>query len=661
MRLPKFIFHKTVLGLMIFALASAAFGQKSARLNNSANSEFKQLAGPADEIYTMRLPNPSETGLRSKSAMIPVKSGGQRIEIPVESAENFRVMILAQESRNWDVKATLPSGETLNPRLMSVEIERNETTYGLGSEQYPAEVFSFNKISAGILRLEINAPKTSLKSEETIGYLVVSSDSPYRLFSYVNTLQTVKNRNIGFVSSLFDGNAKTEIALSGTISRSEIELRSPSGKITKTEMFDDGNHGDAIAGDGIFGGGFVPSESGKYTAQITTRGTTPSGEEFIRTAEHTFEVADKNIDFGGNSFVRQLDDARYQFVLPVEGLRAGQKVVTHAEVWGRDERGNEQSIAWIGGIVLAENGFGGRQNAVLPLTIDGRWLARSNANGGYELRNIRVQDVDSSVVLGTAEAIRLPEIKVSEGLKANYFGEITDEMRMGKRPENLTANAVGGKLMLVHGYCSGDAWGAASQFTNYVKFLDLNKNRSHDQFANLIKNFGASLPSFGIVAHSQGGAASLHLYTYYWSGLDSATGGTRLIQSVGTPYQGTALAGNLAILGQIFGAGCGSNSNLTYSGSASWLAGIPSWARAKVFYHTTSFEDVWYRYDYCNLATDPFLSDPEDGVVERAYAQLPGANNLGHKTGWCHTSGMRDPSQTGDSSRNSNMNANAAR
>jgi hypothetical protein len=100
---------------------------------------------------------------------------------------------------------------------------------------------------------------------------------------------------------------------------------------------------------------------------------------------------------------------------------------------------------------------------------------------------------------------------------------------------------------------------------------------------------------------------------------------------------------------------------MTYSGAAAWLAGIPSWARAKVYYHTTSFEDVWYRYDYCQLATDPFLSDPDDGVVERAYAQLTGANNLGHKTGWCHTSGMRDPSQTTDSSRNVNMNANAAR
>ena len=113
--------------------------------------------------------------------------------------------------------------------------------------------------------------------------------------------------------------------------------------------------------------------------------------------------------------------------------------------------------------------------------------------------------------------------------------------------------------MLVHGYCSDGNPFPTSQFTGEIVFNDPNQNRTHDQFANLIRNFGASYPSFGIVAHSQGGAASLHLYTYYWSGLDYATGGSRLIQSVGTPYQGTALAGNLACLDNIFGAGCGYN------------------------------------------------------------------------------------------------------
>ncbi|HOP23097.1 MAG TPA: conditioned medium factor, partial [Gammaproteobacteria bacterium] len=179
-------------------------------------------------------------------------------------------------------------------------------------------------------------------------------------------------------------------------------------------------------------------------------------------------------------------------------------------------------------------------------------------------------------------------------------------------------------------------------------------------FAQRIRDFGAQFSSFGIVAHSQGGAASLHLYTYYWSGLDYSTG-SRMIQSVGTPYQGTPLAGNLAALGDVFGVGCGTNSNLTTSGASSWLSGIPTWARNEVHYYTTSFETKWWRYDYCSMGTDVFLSDPEDGVIEKSRGQLSGGNNKGHKTGWCHSSDMRDPAQTADSSRNSTMSSYAKR
>ena len=192
-------------------------------------------------------------------------------------------------------------------------------------------------------------------------------------------------------------------------------------------------------------------------------------------------------------------------------------------------------------------------------------------------------------------------------------------------------------------------------------FLDANQNRSHDEFARRIRDFGATWNSFGTVAHSQGGAASLHLYTYYWSGLDNAVGARRM-QSVGTPYQGTNLAGVLAALGGIFGVGCGTNSNLTYSGAASWLAGIPTAARGQVNYYSTAFRTTnWYTNDYCNFASDLVLSDPEDGTVERSYAQLPGGINRGHVSGQCHTNGMRDPAQYLDASRNSVMNANAAR
>jgi hypothetical protein len=629
--------------------------------NNVPLNDFKNLAGTIEEIPSMRLPNPATLGTRSKAAMFPISSRNnfQEIEIPVDSTENFRLMLLSPNGKSLNLSVALPNDDFFDLRSegFARQVKQTDTTYGLDGNQFPAEVFSFDSLKTGVLRVQIELPKNLLTTGETIGYLVASSDSPYRLYSYINTLQTTVGREIGIVSSIFNrkenGDDGQPAPIVGNIRESRALIHTPSGETLEFPMADRGN--------GEFQTNFVPGIAGRYSVQIFSKGSTPDGSEFIRSSEQTFEVAASKAEIETNIKTTAIDDLRWRIDLPVSGLKAGEKTIVHAEIWGRDTDGSEFPVSWFGGMTIAETV--GKRAASVSLTLDSRWLAQNSEAKSFVLKNIRLQNPDNSVVLGEAASLSLPNVRATE-LAKSFAGIITEDMRQGVRPAKYTNDAIGGKLMLVHGYCSGDAWGAAAsagQFTNYVKFLDLNKNRSHDQFANLIKTFGASLPSYGIVAHSQGGAASLHLYTYYWSGLDYATGGARLIQSVGTPYQGTALAGNLALLGQIFGAGCGSNYDMTYSGAAAWIANIPSWARAKVYYHTTSFTDVWYRYDYCNIATDPFLSDPDDGVVEHAYAQLTGANNLGHKTGWCHTSGMRDPSQTTDASRNSNMNSNAAR
>lgn len=657
MRIPK-------LNFLVFLLAACLVSVVAAQKSRLTRSDFKNLAGAAEEIPQMRLPNPSELGLKSKTAMLPIAANrvAQKFAIPVENAAEFRLMLLVPNGERMPLKIALPNEDFVDLRggATPANVEITKDFYGLGDERFPAEIFTFKNLTNGVLQVEINTSRFA-----SGGFLVAASESPVRLYSYVDTLETVRGQNIGIVASIFNNDDATIFA--GRIKTANARIETPSGEVLRTQMFDDGSHHDKLAGDGIFGGAFTPNQTGKFNVQIVAEGINASGEAFIRTGEHLIDVAANRAAFGDQAFVKPLDEARFQIDLPVQNLRAGQKVVAHAEIWGRDSQGNKKALAWIGGMALAEPSFG-RNRLILPLTLDARWLVRSDASSDFELRNIRLQNADSLTVIGAKDSMALPPFAVSEDLERNYNGAISVEMRTGLSPikasELDAPNAPGGKLMLVHGYCSGDAWGAAAnagQFTDYVKFQDFNQNRSHDQFAQRIRDFGASLPSFGIIAHSQGGAASLHLYTYYWSGLDYATGGSRLIQSVGTPYQGTALAGNLAALGSIFGAGCGANNDLTYSGAAAWLSTIPTWARAKVFYHTTSFTDVWWRYDYCSLATDLFLGDPEDGVVERAYGQLPGANNLGHKTGWCHTGGMRDPAQTGDSSRNANMNTNAAR
>ena len=155
---------------------------------------------------------------------------------------------------------------------------------------------------------------------------------------------------------------------------------------------------------------------------------------------------------------------------------------------------------------------------------------------------------------------------------------------------------------------------------------------SHKRLAGFLTTVN-NIDSCGCIAHSQGGAACLHLYTYYWSCLDYGSD-NRMIQSVWTPYQGTALARKLAAIGDVFGSGCGTNQDLTYSGASTWLSGVYSLARSEVHYFTTSFKDNWWSYDYCHIVTDAILGDPDYGATEKAYGQLSGDNNRGHKTGW---------------------------
>lgn len=296
---------------------------------------------------------------------------------------------------------------------------------------------------------------------------------------------------------------------------------------------------------------------------------------------------------------------------------------------------------------------------------------------GYRTVGIKGNVINNGVPPGQAKRALLSRGPTTEEK------EITDEMKMGKKPaaqarngqnKNLRRELSGiHKKILVHGYCVNYASGnpnpfPINQFSNSIAFSSgtTNNNWSHDEFAQRFVAFANNnnIHGCGCIAHSQGGAACLHTYTYYWSCLDNAAAsgagiGSRLIQSVGTPYQGTPLAGNLAVLGEIFGAGCGENTDMTTSGADTWLSGIPTWARQQVNYYTTSFKDNWWSVDYCHLATDLFLSDPDDGTVEKHRGQLAWGVNRGHKEGWCHTTGMSDPSHTQDSSRNSEMNTNS--
>jgi hypothetical protein len=233
------------------------------------------------------------------------------------------------------------------------------------------------------------------------------------------------------------------------------------------------------------------------------------------------------------------------------------------------------------------------------------------------------------------------------------------------RPPKSSVNATAAaKLIALHGYCAGtNPWAAYAQdFTNAMFFEDKNANRNNNDYAALVHNFAETnqVISYGLIGHSQGGMVSIHLLNYFESGLDDAEG-ERLIQSVGTPYQGCSAAGSAANLGKAFGVGCGANTDLSTDGAKLWLAGITSEARKKIFYYTTTYEQGNFFGDYCNMAINAVLEWPNDGTSEYKFAQLHYANNMGNTQKQCHTTDMKYPALYHDRARNKIMNDKAAR
>lgn len=662
-------------------------------------SGYKHVSVAPEDAQQQQLPNGKDTGVFSHSALLPVNAptralgnGTQVITqtLTIDNTEASPIAFIGPDAEHWQLTLIDPDG-----RVAADEAQTALTVQdiALGNESFRGKQLQLENHKVGQWQVRLtraqNAAAMSNQSlsrsadaREPLGYLLVKGDPNYKVYSYRDTPMTVQNKQVNLVAYLVDARADRgerhtlvrKSPLAGSISQASVTLTAPDNSTTTLQLNDAGINGDAVAGDGRYSATLPTDQVGVYTQTLMVQGTRPDGLAFSRTTTDLYPVVARTYRFDRQAAQLSVQaNGDIQVSVPVKTRGDAETVFMSAEIWGTNARGEQELAHWVGGLVDPTNTDRGTQ---LALISDSRWLTQKNLQAPFELRKLRLQHKDNHTPI--ARAKRKPLDLSSADNQALSSGNLRSPQtllatadRQGDMrvkvvgtavplaPARIATAAAGSTLMLVHGYCSSSAW-STGDFANAVEFKDYKANRSHDAFALKIRDFGANYSSFGVVAHSQGGAAALHLYARYVSGLDYASGG-RLIQSVGTPYQGTALAGNLAVLGQIFGAGCGKNTDLTYSGAANWLATIPSWARSAVDYYTTSFKDRWWAYDYCHIATDLLLDDPEDGTTEKWSGQLSGAVNKGHKTGWCHTSGMRDPAQTRDTSRNSSMSSRAAR
>jgi hypothetical protein len=659
---------------------------------------FKNVQGPPEEFDMHKLPSPSATASSSDSAMFPVylrKEESDSVtswvgDIPVDSESLFTVTFVSKHAKtlNLDVfSVTDIKNNKVTSNELPVPTDVHTSWFGFNVESSaPSKTFEFKKPVRGSWTVRVfNTAASFEKSSEPTLFLIAYNESPDRVSSHLGSYKNYAGDKFTVVASLkrTEANGDRIIAPHELDSPllADLDITTPKGETHIVTMHDDGNHGDNAPNDGIYGASFSADDAGSYTAQVVMSGNiqvTGGSVAFRRTSQHLVAVVDKKVELAkeGANLAVNLNDEMSEIKIPATIVGDVSKVVgskfkAYAEVWATADDKTYTPVAFITGMTIAEKVD--ETHVALPLKMSMKWFSRKNAQLPVVLRNVYIQDVSTSVPLSTADEIkttvtvnRAGSMFTNDALLRfhwitntlyKFVSDDDETMYYGKRPAQLlrSANANGNhKVLLVHGYCSEATPFTAEDFTDALVFLDKKSNRNHDDFANLIGEFGKDLDSFSVIGHSQAGPASLHLLTFYWSKQDTAQlpAGHRLIQTVGSPWRGSGLAGSMASIGGAFGVGCGKNHDLTHEGSAQWLTTIPSKTRSFVYYHTSQFP----KGGYCSWGANWVLESPNDGTTELEYANLDGGNNVSHTLGWCHVTEMNHPPQCHDHTRNKEMN-----
>ena len=607
-------------------------------LVSTPDVSVKDITAPPQDITSglVALPAPEATPTISVTALLPHHLIDSIAPGPGKSA----AVLIAEDPMAWDFSIDTGTGPFVLEQLIS---ELPQLTPGASGR-----IIRFTHPGDG---LQVHPISVTPPAADVEGWILLADGrEDIRLSTHFGSrLHTVGHPVL--VHAHLTG---------ASLDSGHIVVRGPSGLPREVTLL--------TAPDGGHVAMFAPDEPGDWTVRSVLQVVDSNGIPRFRTTQQLLKVLPREVRFTGPIRGSQLEDGRLELTIPVDLLPAPEvggprRAAVACELWGTDRKGAQVPVCWISR--MHELPASGGANSI-ALRADPRWLALAEVDPAtLEVRELRVHDARGFVLLDHQPR---PEFLLTDSVQLPDAPKKVDHsMCAGRAPEPVSAHSasttasVGGHVLLLsHGYCTDQFPFRVSNFSGDIElFEDYGSNLSNDEFALRFESYGRSFKSMGIVGHSQGGHAATHLYTFYWSALDWPTGGRR-IQGVGVPWLGTALAGNAAVLGEVFGIGCGVVYDLTYDGSSAWLSFIPSWVRQETWYWTTSFEDGWF-YDYCQIVTDLLLSDPDDGTVEQYAGQLSGGNNQGHKTGWCHTRLMRDPPQCKDADRNVVMDQEASR
>lgn len=636
---------------------------------------YKSLQGPPSSFKQHRVPDPSQALLESFSSMLPLALSGDvfKASFAVDSLSRATVFFFSPLLSTYSVSLAFPNGTVVSadPEAASLPVsDSGDGAPGL-SWQFERPVrgnWSFLlRRSGGKAHEQQTEPVHAMMPN---AFLSVQNEGSEAIVSHLSSYSLERGEMVGVVSRIARASESSPAAAmrAPRVTHAELDVITPDSRRLLMRMHDDGLHADGAAGDGVYGGSFNATLSGLYKATAVLGGTMGDGSPFARSTTHLMRVVHDDVELALRDAQLTAEKQLLQIRIPVTGNSAVDTVYrVYAEV-----QADLMPVAWAGG--MAAKQCSGEQ-CYLEVEVHSQWFKdagiTSSALFGVSLQHVTIYDKDSNVPVSQRahikvrhEAAKLAAVLATLPTRGKAEPP-TEAMLMGNRPARLRRgaakrNATLPTLVLVHGWCATiQPWEGQEEFDNAVLFKDLKQNRPTAQFAELLAAATAELLSFGLVGHSQGGLASLHLHNYIWSGLESAVG-ERKIQSVGTPYLGSAGAGSSADTIKIFGYGCGASFDLSIDGAALWQTGIQTEARKDVFFYRTQWADKGL-IKYCNLASNAVLSWPNDGMAEVKRGELAGGNDMGIFKGECHTFNMKYEAQYRSVDRNTILNAKAAR
>jgi hypothetical protein len=642
----------------------------------SANAVPKTLAGPPSEFESKKLPDPTAGALTGESALLSVQFFSNstssalvdsQTDLDVDSTTAWAFSVLSPYAEQLTIALTDPTGKVWDT---SKYLYRDSFALGDDIVAVPADSYYISApfpVGKWSLSITSSVPLTrTVQSATNDAVVLVWNENDVKLYAHLVSYEMAVDNTIGLTARLYDATANPSTRLGApaalpiAVDAAEMKVMLPDGDIVDVQMHDDGLHGDELANDNIWGATMTAPAAGLYSAQAFFSGYKDDSVLYTRTTQHVLRVVPPSISFTGTATAQENGTMVDIFVGVSYTSSPDDSLYLYSEVWGTDKQGQTVPVAWAAGMVSPQLDVEGGQSVRLSVALE--WFDMARANAPLVLRNAYIQN--QLVPVATADEIKVSSFSFAPEASP-FTGEVTEKMTMGPRPAHLVSSAQAGQtgvLILVHGYCSGDnPFTHYDAWTNSAVFEDLSATRTNDQFARMIMDFAANngIDSFAITCHSQGGLATAHLHNFYWSGLEVSTGGF-IIQSVGSPYAGSGLAGSLASIGDVFGVGCGTNFDLTHDGAALWGNGITSDTRDDIHYYTTQYETSGLLH-YCNLAANMVLAWPNDGVAETDYCQFDGAHLESHLKGECHSADMHFPPQCWSAARDAVINSKAAR